>query len=182
MKKEEIIARIQNGHFHSWIARSELSNNNYNYRCVNIVIVNKEGQILVQERSHFKKHQPLHWDISVAGHIPREDYPFHDNSNFNEARNISARRELREELGIEAKLHFVMETPPIDGVHNEYISFFIATHEGPFELQVEEVKSVQFLSLHEANLLHPKTRQLQWMLDNAILEKIIASKRQTNST
>ena len=173
MKKEEIIARIEDGRFHSWIARSELNDNDYNYRCINIVIVNKENQILVQERSQFKKHQPLHWDISVAGHIPKEDYPDSDHSKFYEARKKSARRELREEIGIEAKLYFVMETPPVKDVHNEYISFFFATHEGPFELQKEEVKEVQFLSLDELSLLHPKTRQLQWMLDNGILKKII---------
>ena len=109
MKKEEIIARIQDGRFHSWIARSELNDNDYSYRCINIVIVNKENQILVQERSQFKKHQPLHWDISVAGHIPKEDYPNSDPSKFYEARKISAHRELHEEIGIEAILHFIMD-------------------------------------------------------------------------
>jgi len=173
MKKEEIIARIKEGRFHSWIARSELDGNHYNYRCINIVIVNKENQILVQKRSPFKKHQPLHWDISVAGHIPKEDYPDGDNKNYVEARKISAGRELQEELGIDADLHFVMETPPVKNVHNEYISFFFGKHEGPFVLQKEEVEEVQFISLNKLSLLHPKTKQLQWMLDNDILKQII---------
>ena len=177
MKKEEIIARIKDGRFHSWIARSKLNDNDYNYRCINIVIVNKDNQILVQERSRFKKHQPLHWDISVAGHIPQEDYPNNDHDNFHEARKISAHRELREELGIEADLQFIMETLPIVDIHNEYISFFFATHEGPFELQKEEVKQVRFLSIQELSILHPKTRQLQWMLDDGILEKIIENEK-----
>ena len=51
-----------------------MDGNNYNYRCINIVIVNKENQILVQKRSQIQKHQPLHWDISMWTHT-QEDYP-----------------------------------------------------------------------------------------------------------
>jgi isopentenyldiphosphate isomerase len=176
MNQTEIIARMENGQFHSWIQRRDLDNTDYNYRCINIVIVNSQKHILVQERSEQKRIQPLHWDVSVAGHIPMEDYPDQDERHFDRARVISAQRELLEELGIETKISFLMETPPVEGIHNEFISFFIGRHNGPFVLQKSEVRQVRFIPIEHLSNLHPKTKQLQWMIDNDILQNIIQLK------
>jgi isopentenyldiphosphate isomerase len=173
MSDREIIARIKDGQFHSWIERGELDFYEYNYRCINIIIVNKEKQILLQKRSKYKKIQPLHWDISVAGHIPREDYPNQNGKRIDVARYTSAKREMLEELGISGHIKFVHETHPVNGIHNEYISFFTCMHEGPFELQRSEVDKVLFMPLNEIQNVQPHTKQLQWMLLNGIVSNLI---------
>ena len=168
----EIIARIEKGQFHSWIDRQELNNSDYHYRCINIAIFNHDGKILVQQRSQEKTIQPLHWDISVAGHIPKEDYPNEHDDGYKKAREKSAHRELLEELGIETNLIFVMETQPAKDYHREYISFFVGIYEGPFQLQIEEVAQVQFVDLCTLTTLQPKTKQLQWMMNTKIIHRL----------
>ena len=171
-KQTEIIARIKDHHFHSWIDRAELDNQAYFYRCINIVVCNTKGELLLQQRSSQKKIQPQHWDISVAGHIPKEDYPNEDPNNFREACYNSAKRELFEELGITSDLHFYRDFVPADGYHREYISLFFCIYDGEFQLQESEVQQVDFVSLETINSKNPKTRQLQWMLDTNILQEI----------
>ena len=171
-KKTETIARIKDHRFHSWIDRSELDQYAFFYRCINIAVFNSKGALLLQQRSSQKKVQPMHWDISVAGHIPKEDYPNEDPMRFEEARMNSAKRELFEELGIECNLSFIYETKPIQEYHNEYISFFVCRYDGAFQLQESEVSQVAFVSLENLDSKNPKTKQLQWMIDNDILREL----------
>ena len=84
----------------------------------------------------------MHWDISVAGHIPKEDYPNEDPTRFEEARICAAKRELFEELGIRCELEFFIEKQPVNGYHNEYISFLYADMK-----EIFICKSQKFLEL-----------------------------------
>ena len=171
-KQTEIIARIEDHRFHSWIDRVELDNHAYFYRCINIAVCNTKGELLLQQRSSQKKIQPLHWDISVAGHIPKEDYPNEDPNNCREACHNSAKRELFEELGMTSDLYFYRDFFPADGYHREYISLFFCIYDGEFQLQESEVQQVDFVTPITINSKHPKTRQLQWMIDTNIVHDL----------
>ncbi len=59
---------------------------------VHIWIYNSNKEILIQKRAKDKKFYPNHWDVSCAGHI-----------SANESFLLSAKRELKEELGIKIK-------------------------------------------------------------------------------
>lgn len=69
------------------------TSNNLCYRTVYVLVKNKNGEILLQKRSHTKDLYPNCWDISVGGHVIYGD-------DYEE----TARRELKEELGINTKV------------------------------------------------------------------------------
>lgn len=60
------------------------------HRAFSAFIFNKNGQLLLQQRSHFKKTWPLVWSNSCCGH------PLPDESNVD-----AAKRRLVDELGLE---------------------------------------------------------------------------------
>ena len=62
------------------------------HRTAHIWIINDKNELLLQKRSATKKTHPNCWDISGAGHI-----------RTNESVIDGAIRELKEELGVEAK-------------------------------------------------------------------------------
>ncbi|MCX8038714.1 MAG: NUDIX domain-containing protein [Candidatus Sumerlaeia bacterium] len=68
------------------------------HRSVHILVFNPRGDVLVQLRGRNKDSYPLHWDVSVGGHVgPDEDY------------ETAARRELAEELGLSGEGRFVAQ-------------------------------------------------------------------------
>jgi isopentenyldiphosphate isomerase len=69
------------------------------HRSAHVVVFNSAGQILIQLRGPAKDQYPLHWDVSVGGHVnPGEGY------------EAAAQRELQEELGLSDEIRFVRKT------------------------------------------------------------------------
>lgn len=64
------------------------------HREICVIIYDNQGRVLVQQRSKNKKHNPLVWTLSVAGHVPS-----------GETYERAAHRELKEELGIGTELN-----------------------------------------------------------------------------
>jgi isopentenyldiphosphate isomerase len=62
------------------------------YRTIFILVKNNKGEVLIQKRSPTKDLYPNCWDLSVGGHV-----------NFGKSYVETAVRELKEELGVEAK-------------------------------------------------------------------------------
>ena len=93
-----------------------------------------QGCLLLQRRSRSKDIAPGLWDTSVGGHLlPGEEA------------EAAARREMREELGVEAGelvfLHrFLMRSP----VETEWVTSFAAIHDGPFHPDPGEIDEVRF--------------------------------------
>ena len=93
-----------------------------------------QGRLLLQRRSHSKDIAPGLWDTSVGGHLlPGEEA------------EAAARREMREELGVEAGelvfLHrFLMRSP----VETEWVTSFATVHAGPFRPDPGEIDEVRF--------------------------------------
>ena len=65
------------------------------HREIAIILVNRNGEVLLQQRSYKKKVFPGMWTVSCAGHV------FHGASP-----EKTAHRELEEELGFDTKLKF----------------------------------------------------------------------------
>lgn len=61
------------------------------HRAVHVLLVDGEGSLLVQRRSEQKRSYPGRWTSSASGHVPSGEPPVE-----------AARREVREELGLEA--------------------------------------------------------------------------------
>ncbi|WP_431107293.1 NUDIX hydrolase [Winogradskyella poriferorum] len=128
--------------------KSEAHKNGWYHNTIHLWLYTKNGEILLQQRSHKKAIHPLLWDVSAAGHIDAGE-------SFIEA----ALRETKEELGL--TLHAdkltkigtkLYESSYANGTiqDNEFHQVYIAelkvdlTDLKPQEEEVEALKLVTF--------------------------------------
>lgn len=113
-----------------------------NHRIVHIIVINTQGQIVLQLRSQKVRGFPGFWCTAAAGHV-------HAGESYFDA----AKRELVEEAGIEADLKFVARDQFVWSSagrdHKKFLSIFVAESEGPFLLNPDEVEKVEFFDPEE---------------------------------
>ena len=111
--------------------------NNLTHRAAHMLLFNASGELYLQKRSIWKDRNPGLWDSSAAGHVDSgEDYL------------TAARRELREELGIEAPpLTPLARLTPNKSNGWEFIQAYRGLHEGPFHPAAMEVETGAFFPL-----------------------------------
>jgi len=91
-------------------SRSEVHGNNLLHRAVHILIFNDAGEVYLQQRSRWKDRHPLKWDSSAAGHVAAAE-------RYDE----TARRELKEELGVSVPLRKILKLPAARRTDHEFI-------------------------------------------------------------
>jgi 8-oxo-dGTP pyrophosphatase MutT (NUDIX family) len=107
------------------------------HRVTYILLVNQQGQLLLQKRTPTKDIFPGYFDAAAGGVVTR-----------GESYEASAVRELEEELGIsDVPLHAHFDHYFDDGFNRYWGRVFSCQHEGPFSLQASEVESVQFVEV-----------------------------------
>lgn len=110
-------------------------------RVSRVFIFNSKNELLLQKRSQHV-FAPGLYSESAAGHVDSGE-------NYIQA----ARRELKEELGIDANLQFVChyyyEEKVNDFSIKRFNNIYTAQSEGPFTTDPEEVESVEFFSPQE---------------------------------
>lgn len=105
------------------------------HRVIHIFVFDSAGRILSQKRAMTKDIQPGQWDISVGGHVDPGETP-----------EEAARRECREELGIELEgLEHIYDYTWITDIESERVSTFRATFTGDIAVSNAEVDEVRFL-------------------------------------
>ncbi|MBT5338808.1 NUDIX domain-containing protein [Candidatus Falkowbacteria bacterium] len=117
------------------------------HRSSHIWIFNSKGEILLQKRAKDKDTHPGEWDISAAGHVALgEDY------------DVTALRELKEELGLAVKLEDLIKTrifkhkseSPEKKYYNKEISQeYLCKYDGSitdFKFIDGEVEKIKFVS------------------------------------
>jgi 16S rRNA (adenine1518-N6/adenine1519-N6)-dimethyltransferase len=93
-----------------YASRSQVHGNNLLHRAVHILIFNEAGEVYLQQRSRWKDRHPLTWDSSAAGHVTaRESY------------DETARRELKEELGVSVPLQKISKLAASQRTDHEFI-------------------------------------------------------------
>ncbi len=113
--------------------RSEVHGNNLLHRAVHLLLRNDRGEIFLQKRSPLKDRHPGVWDSSAAGHVDEgEDY------------DVTAQRELKEELGVAAELTRVLKLPASARTGQEFIWLYCGRHNGPFRLAHSEIELGEF--------------------------------------
>jgi len=80
------------------------------HRAVHILIFNQAGDLYLQQRSRWKDRHPLKWDSSAAGHV-----------TAGESYNDTARRELKEELGVDLPLERIFKLAASPRTDHEFI-------------------------------------------------------------
>jgi 16S rRNA (adenine1518-N6/adenine1519-N6)-dimethyltransferase len=93
--------------------RSEVHGNNLRHRAVHILIFNQAGDVYLQQRSRWKDRHPLKWDSSAAGHV-----------SASERYDDTARRELKEELGVSVALEKISRIPASQHTDQEFIALY----------------------------------------------------------
>lgn len=107
------------------------------HQSVHVLVFNRAGALFLQKRSGSKDVEPGKWDTSVGGHVrPGEDPA------------AAARREMEEELGVPAlELRFVDRYLWRSPTESELVSSYVALHDGPFDLEPEDIDDGRFWSL-----------------------------------
>jgi len=108
------------------------------HRVVHVLVFNKDGDILLQRRSLKKDVAAGKWDTSVGGHV-----------DPGEKIEEAAKRELLEELGIEAEIRFLYSYRHTNPYETELVYTFMCTHNGEFYFNKEEIDEVRFWSIGE---------------------------------
>jgi 16S rRNA (adenine1518-N6/adenine1519-N6)-dimethyltransferase len=127
-------------------SRESVHVNNLRHRAVHILITNALGELFLQKRSLWKDRNPSLWDSSTAGHV-----------DAGESYSQAARRELREEIGIECVLEGIGRLPCSENTGWEFIEVFHGTHEGPFQLAPLELETGAFF---------PRDQVRSWVRDH----------------
>jgi 16S rRNA (adenine1518-N6/adenine1519-N6)-dimethyltransferase len=100
----------ENDEVQGYATRSEVHGNNLRHRAVYILIFNQFGDVYLQQRSRWKDRHPLKWDSSAAGHVTAGE-------NYDE----TARRELKEELGVDVLLERIFRLTASSRNDHEFI-------------------------------------------------------------
>lgn len=116
--------------------RKEMRIGRLPHRCTYIFVFNHKGEIFVHQRTSTKDVFPSHWDMAVGGVLSAgEDF------------DSGARRELAEELGIDAVPTPLFSFRYIDERTDVFARAYDATHDGPFALQADEIITGEFLNV-----------------------------------
>jgi isopentenyl-diphosphate delta-isomerase type 1 len=115
--------------------RDEAHDRSFIHRAAHVFIFNSKGELLLQKRSMKKRQYAGFWG-DVAGHM-----------DAGESYEAAAARELKEEVGIKAKLEFLMKFRKSYPQDQEFVVVYRAVHEGPFKADPEEVEFVKFFPL-----------------------------------
>lgn len=108
------------------------------HRVAHVMVLDKDGRILLQRRAMTKDVAPGRWDTSVGGHVDpgEEDVD-------------AALREMREELGVACEPEFLYSYVHSNRYETELVSTYRCTHEGPFTFNPEEIDEVRFWAVEE---------------------------------
>jgi isopentenyldiphosphate isomerase len=106
------------------------------HRAVHILVFNELGLLFLQKRSMKKDLNGGLWDTSAAGHVDAgEDY------------DISAIREVEEELGISAHmLEPLFKLLATADIGMEFVQVYRCIHNGPFSLAPDEIDEGDWFS------------------------------------
>ena len=108
------------------------------HRSVYIFLVNSRGEILIQRRSVNKDLYPGFYTASATGHV-----------NYGEDYDIAAKRELREELGVDAPLRRLCKVKSFSDVEREISMIYVCRYDGPIRFDRNEIDEVVFMSIDD---------------------------------
>jgi len=108
------------------------------HKVVHVLVFKRDGRLLLQKRSAYKDVGAGKWDTSVGGHM-----------NPGESPEQAARREMLEELAIEAPLEFLYRHIYSSGFETEMVFTFKSTHDGAVEFNRTEIDEVRHWGIPE---------------------------------
>ena len=127
------------------VARHIMREQRLIHRASYILVFNSKGDLFVQKRTMSKDMYPGYWDVAAGGVVLA-----------GESYEESARRELVEELGVQARLTPCFDHFYSDDTNRVWGRVFTCIHDGPFMLQPEEVEYGRFMTVQQALAMSAK--------------------------
>lgn len=119
------------------VTRAQMRAEQLPHRCTYILVFNRAGQLFIHQRTPCKDVYPSYWDVTVGGVL-----------GAGETYDTGARREAREELGIEAPdIELLFPFRYTDARTTVHGMVYRIIHDGPFQLQPEEIVRGEFVSV-----------------------------------
>ncbi len=119
--------------------RDEVHRDKLLHRAVHMFVFNKRKELFLQKRSRLKDVHPGDWDSSAAGHL-----------NAGEGYDVSAVRELDEELGIKnAEVQEVARIPACENTGWEHVRLYVTRHDGAVRFPCSEIEAGEWFSIQE---------------------------------
>jgi isopentenyldiphosphate isomerase len=120
------------------VTRQEMRRRRLPHRSTAVLVFNHAGQLFIHLRTATKDVFPSHWDVAVGGVLAAgENY------------ETGARREVREELSVDAELEELFPFRYEDPATIVRAHAFRLVHDGPFRLQAEEIVRGEFVAVPE---------------------------------
>lgn len=149
--EEQVVLVNEQDQVLGFMGKTEAHQKGILHRAISIIIKNKEGKMLIQQRALSKYHWAGIWSNAVCSH-PRKEETF----------AAAAQRRLKEELGIETPLkemfHFVYKAfDEKSGLtEHEYDTVFFGTYDGHLFINPHEVEATAWV---EENLLEQDIKE-----------------------
>jgi len=125
-------------------SREEVHRSGHLHRSTHLLVFDSDGRVLLQKRSSGKDSFPGRWDSSVSGHVDSGEW-------YDEC----VVRETQEEIGLG-----LVETPEklfkIDACEEtaqEFTWVYRTFHDGPFQMNEEEISEVRWFAREEVDRL-----------------------------
>lgn len=120
------------------VTRREMRAKRLPHRCTYVLVFNARGELFIHLRTPTKDVYPSHWDACIGGVLAA-----------GESFDQGARREIKEELGIDAEPEPLFTVRYADDATFAHGMAYRLVHEGPFMLQAEEIVRGEFVPIAE---------------------------------
>ncbi|MFA6525194.1 MAG: NUDIX domain-containing protein [Patescibacteria group bacterium] len=119
--------------------RKEIYQNLLTHRIVHVLVFNSAGEMALQLRGRNVSYLPLHWCTSAGGHV-----------NSSESYEVAAKRELKEECGIDTEIEFMYQDVYFhENKLKKFLAIFRTMYNEPLIMKNEEVERIEFFSIEK---------------------------------
>lgn len=120
------------------VTRREMRERRLPHRCIYVLVFNSHGELFIHLRTATKDVYPSHWDVAIGGVLAA-----------GETFAQGVKREIREELGIDADAVELFPHRYADASTAVRAMAYRLVQDGPFVLQVEEIVRGEFVPIPE---------------------------------